>query len=71
MLFESAVPGVEFAYGFKNEQGRVIVSMGYADEETYQQIVHSENGAVRRIMAEHNIEEISNWVSSDRGESFD
>ncbi len=66
-----AIPGVEFLHRFKNEQGQVVVTMGYTDEPTYQRLVIDPNGAVARLMAETDIESVARWISSERGESVD
>lgn len=67
----TAIPGVEFMNRFMNEDGHVVVSMGYTDKPTYDRLVQNENGAVAKFMAESNIEDAADWISSERGESVD
>ncbi len=66
-----AIPGVEFLHRFQNEMGKVVVTMGYTDEPTYQRLVNDPNGAVAKLMAETDIESVARWISSERGESVD
>jgi hypothetical protein len=67
----SAIPGIEFMHRFINEEGHVVVMMGYTDRAAYDSLVTDPNGAVAKDMAERNIEAYATWVSSERGETFD
>lgn len=66
-----AVPGVEFLHRFENDEGQLVVMMGYSDEATYHALVDDSNGAVVRAMADSNIESVARWISSERGVSVD
>ena len=64
-------PGVEMMYRYVNDEGDVIVIIGYADKATWSSLVEDPNGAVAQHMAANNIETMADWISSDRGETVD
>ncbi len=64
-------PGVKFVHGLKNEEDQPIAIVGYESKEAWDSIVNDPNGPFALAAQEHNIEEIAEWISSDRGESID
>ena len=66
-----ALDGVEFVHSFLNEQRQVVVSMGYTDEPTYQSIIHADDGPFQKLMSESKLEDMADWISSERGEEND
>lgn len=66
-----AVRGVEVLHRFENEEGQLVVVMGYPDEATHHALVNDLNGMVARVMADADIESVARWVSSERGVSID
>ena len=65
------MPGIEFVDSFGTENGDVCAMVGYASEEDYKRIVQDPAGPFERIIADQKLEEVANWVSSDRGPSLD
>lgn len=63
-----SLDGVEFIHSFNNEDGQVVVLMGYTDEQTYQSLIHAEDGPFQKMMAESKLEGMAEWISSERGE---
>ncbi|MBS1724508.1 MAG: hypothetical protein JSS66_16315 [Armatimonadetes bacterium] len=65
------MPGVEFVHGFVSESGDPVAIVGYRDKDTYEQIVNAPDGPFMKALADHRLEEVSEWVWSERGESAD
>ena len=65
------VSGIEFMHGFRNESGQYVVVMGYADEPTYQKIIHNPQGPFAQALADSDLEKYARWVSSERGEMIE
>ena len=65
-----SMPGIEQLHGFKNKQGQVVVTVCYTDEPAYHSLVHAENGPFQQLMAQHRLEDVSDCVSSERGEEI-
>ena len=60
-------PGVTLLETFKSGNKYVMVH-GYKDEPTYRALVQDPKGFFARAAAEHKIDEIARWLSSERGE---
>lgn len=60
------IDGVEFSHRFENEEGQLVVVIGYRDEPTYRALI-ADDGAVARSMVENKVEAVGSWISSDRG----
>jgi hypothetical protein len=54
---------VESIYNGKN----ALAVHGYVDEDAYKRIVQDDNGPFARAVAEHRLEEVARWVSSEAG----
>jgi len=61
------VPGVTFIEAFWGEQGPMVV-MGYESEERYRAIVHEPGGVFEQIAAAQALDDVAEWVWSERGE---
>jgi len=66
-----SIPGVEFVRNFRNESGEIVAIMGYTDSATYQRVVKDPQGPFEQTISRHGLEEVANWVSSERGEELD
>ena len=62
-------PEVKLFESFRNGRGEVVIVMAYADEDAYKAVIHDPDGAFARAMAEHQVEEHTRWLWSERGES--
>src|SRR4051812_14859200 len=65
-----STPGVKLIEGFQTENGQVVAILGYDSQESYERIVNDENGPFQKALAEHRLEECSQWISSERGEAI-
>ena len=65
------MPGVELVDSFETESGEVVAMVGYTSEADYDRITRDPNGPFEKAVAEHRLEEVANWVSSERGTSLD
>ena len=65
-----SMPEIEILHGFKNKQGQVVVTVCYTDEPAYHRLIHADDGPFQKLMAEHRLEDVSNCVSSERGEEI-
>jgi hypothetical protein len=66
-----SMPGVELVDSFQTENGDVVAVVGYKSEDDYNRLVRDPNGPFEKAVAAARLEEVSNWVSSDRGKSID
>lgn len=62
-----SVPGIELLESFVAEGCRVVI-VGYTDQGAYQRAM-AEDGPFARAARENRLEEIGEWLGSDRGES--
>ncbi len=60
--------GVSFVHGFKSEQGDAVAVVGYRDQAAYSAVVNDPSGPFAKALAEHGLEDMSEWVWSERGE---
>lgn len=65
------MPGVEFVDSFETENGEVVAMVGYASQDAYDRVTRDPNGPFEKAIAEIRLEEVANWVSSERGTSLD
>lgn len=65
------MPGVEFVDSFQNASGEVVAIVGYASQDAYDRVTRDPNGPFEKAIAESRLEEVANWVSSERGTSLD
>ncbi len=62
------IPGVTLCEAFRTGDHAIAV-LGYADEAAYKQITQDPNGPFEKLIAEQGLEEVSEWVWSERGET--
>jgi hypothetical protein len=60
-------PGVVSAVNIRIALDALLAVIFYADEATYQSLIHDPNGPFSQAVAQHGIEEVANWVWSERG----
>ncbi|MDQ3813166.1 MAG: antibiotic biosynthesis monooxygenase [Armatimonadota bacterium] len=63
-------PGVIFAEAFHSDNGKHVAVAGYESEAAYQALADNPDSDMARAAAEHQADEVSRWVGSERGETF-
>jgi hypothetical protein len=63
-----AQPGVVMLETFRSEDGAIAV-VGYENEETYRRIVDDPNGPFAKAIQDQELESVSHWLWSERGET--
>jgi len=63
-------PGVSYVQGFRSEDGCAMAIVGYDSQDTYNSVTKNPSGPFEKILAENNLEEVSEWLWSERGESL-
>jgi hypothetical protein len=61
--------GVELAFNIEGGDSYILSVIGYADEPTYQRLIHDAEGPFERAAQENGIGEVATWVWSERGNS--
>lgn len=64
------VPGVTFMNGIKGSDCHYAVHV-YEDEATYNRIVQDPNGPFHKGAKENGIEDIAEWIGSEKGDTLD
>ncbi|HRF59069.1 MAG TPA: hypothetical protein PLH94_04035 [Fimbriimonadaceae bacterium] len=63
-----SLPGIVLTETLMSDEGdHGLAIIGYADEATYQNLIHDPAGPFARALAEHRLEEFGEWVWSERG----
>lgn len=62
------IPGIASIETFWGEDGAIVV-MGYDSEERYRAIVHEPGGPFEQVSQRHALEDVGEWVWSERGET--
>lgn len=65
-----ATPGVSYVQGFESEDGSVVAIVGYDSEDSYNTVTNDPNGPFEKSLAANSLEEVSDWVWSERGHSI-
>ena len=65
------IPGIESAEAFMGENGNAFAIVGYGSKADYERIVKDPNGPFERTIGEHRLEDVAEWISSERGEQLD
>jgi hypothetical protein len=63
-------PGVKMIEGFEAGDYSVAVH-AYEDKMTYDRIVQDPNGPFSKALAQHGMEDVAEWLGSDKGETID
>ena len=61
-------PGVLLLEEFKSDEKYVSVH-GYRDEKTYRKLIDDPSSEFNKALKQHKIDDIAEWVSSERGET--
>lgn len=63
-----SMPGLVLFETMMSEAGdHGLAIMGYTDEPTYQKLIHEPEGPFAKAMEAHRLEEVGDWVWSERG----
>lgn len=64
-------PGIKNSFAFLNEAGELVAVVLYEDRAAYDRIMTDENGPFAKLVAQHRLEDVATWVSSERGDTVE
>lgn len=64
-------PEIEFFHNVRVGPESVLAIIGYRSQADYDRLINDPNGPFARAAAETNIDAVSNWLWSERGETLD